>query len=151
MERVKRQLHEWDENLRDDSLPANPIGETKWESVIVICLIKSSNILCASIPLHFQDTCFSVSIQRVTRPSTSHSLRSVTVVFSLDNHKCINSTKPVLRVCYSVSVLCCLHCRSVRTAILNMVRKLDAKSCNFSNLTINLYIRLDIPFNNGAN
>ncbi|KAM8930518.1 protein cereblon [Pelodytes ibericus] len=25
MERVKRQLHEWDENLRDDSLPANPI------------------------------------------------------------------------------------------------------------------------------
>ncbi|XP_053576900.1 protein cereblon isoform X2 [Bombina bombina] len=25
MERVKKQLHEWDENLRDDSLPANPI------------------------------------------------------------------------------------------------------------------------------
>ncbi|XP_041446730.1 protein cereblon isoform X2 [Xenopus laevis] len=25
MERVKLQLHEWDENLRDDSLPANPI------------------------------------------------------------------------------------------------------------------------------
>ncbi|XP_063282725.1 protein cereblon isoform X2 [Pelobates fuscus] len=25
MERVKRQLHEWDENLRDDSLPANPV------------------------------------------------------------------------------------------------------------------------------
>ncbi|XP_069062458.1 protein cereblon isoform X1 [Pleurodeles waltl] len=25
MERVKRQLHEWDENLKDDSLPANPI------------------------------------------------------------------------------------------------------------------------------
>ncbi|KAG8436081.1 hypothetical protein GDO86_007256 [Hymenochirus boettgeri] len=25
MERVKHQLHEWDENLRDDSLPANPI------------------------------------------------------------------------------------------------------------------------------
>ncbi|MEE6526693.1 hypothetical protein FKM82_027471 [Ascaphus truei] len=25
MERVKLQLHEWDENLRDDTLPANPI------------------------------------------------------------------------------------------------------------------------------
>lgn len=26
MERVKRQLHEWDENLKDESLPTNPIG-----------------------------------------------------------------------------------------------------------------------------
>lgn len=26
MERVKQQLHEWDENLKDESLPENPIG-----------------------------------------------------------------------------------------------------------------------------
>lgn len=26
MDRIKKQLREWDENLKDDSLPANPIG-----------------------------------------------------------------------------------------------------------------------------
>lgn len=26
MNRIKKQLREWDENLSDDSLPANPIG-----------------------------------------------------------------------------------------------------------------------------
>jgi len=26
MDRIKKQLHEWDENLKDDSLPSNPIG-----------------------------------------------------------------------------------------------------------------------------
>lgn len=26
MNRIKKQLREWDENLKDDSLPANPIG-----------------------------------------------------------------------------------------------------------------------------
>lgn len=28
MNRVKKQLHEWDENLKDDSLPANAVGQT---------------------------------------------------------------------------------------------------------------------------
>lgn len=27
MRRVKKQLHEWDENLKDDSLPTNAIGQ----------------------------------------------------------------------------------------------------------------------------
>ena len=26
MDRIKKQLREWDENLKDDSLPSNPIG-----------------------------------------------------------------------------------------------------------------------------
>ena len=26
MDRIKQQLREWDENLKDDSLPSNPIG-----------------------------------------------------------------------------------------------------------------------------
>jgi hypothetical protein len=26
MDRIKKQLREWDENLKDDSLPENPIG-----------------------------------------------------------------------------------------------------------------------------
>lgn len=26
MDRIKKQLREWDENLKEDSLPANPIG-----------------------------------------------------------------------------------------------------------------------------
>lgn len=28
MDRIKKQLREWDENLKDDSLPSNPIGMT---------------------------------------------------------------------------------------------------------------------------
>ena len=28
MKRVKKQLHEWDENLKDESLPTNAIGTT---------------------------------------------------------------------------------------------------------------------------
>lgn len=27
MDRIKKQLHEWDENLKDESLPSNPIGK----------------------------------------------------------------------------------------------------------------------------
>lgn len=27
MSRVKKQLHEWDENLKDDSLPTNVVGQ----------------------------------------------------------------------------------------------------------------------------
>ena len=27
MNRVRKQLHEWDENLKDDSLPTNVIGQ----------------------------------------------------------------------------------------------------------------------------
>lgn len=27
MNRVKKQLHEWDENLKDDSLPTNAVGQ----------------------------------------------------------------------------------------------------------------------------
>lgn len=27
MNRVKKQLHEWDENLKDDSLPTNVVGQ----------------------------------------------------------------------------------------------------------------------------
>lgn len=27
MKRVKKQLHEWDENLKDDSLPTNAVGQ----------------------------------------------------------------------------------------------------------------------------
>lgn len=27
MNRVKKQLHEWDENLKDDSLPSNAVGQ----------------------------------------------------------------------------------------------------------------------------
>ena len=26
MDRIKKQLREWDENLKEDSLPSNPIG-----------------------------------------------------------------------------------------------------------------------------
>lgn len=26
MDRIKKQLREWDDNLKDDSLPSNPIG-----------------------------------------------------------------------------------------------------------------------------
>lgn len=33
MNRVKRQLHEWDENLKDDSLPTNAIGTTPWPAL----------------------------------------------------------------------------------------------------------------------
>lgn len=29
MDRIKKQLREWDENLREDSLPSNPIGRKR--------------------------------------------------------------------------------------------------------------------------
>lgn len=33
MNRVKKQLHEWDENLRDDSLPTNAVGQSLFSSL----------------------------------------------------------------------------------------------------------------------
>lgn len=34
MDRIKKQLREWDENLKDDSLPANPIGMANTKAVV---------------------------------------------------------------------------------------------------------------------
>lgn len=34
MDRIKKQLREWDENLKDDSLPSNPTG---MESQVPVC------------------------------------------------------------------------------------------------------------------
>lgn len=37
MRRVKKQLHEWDENLKDDSLPSNAIGPSLGGGVWFLC------------------------------------------------------------------------------------------------------------------
>lgn len=42
MNRVKKQLHEWDENLKDDSLPTNAVGQPLLSHVSVGLLIPSS-------------------------------------------------------------------------------------------------------------
>lgn len=34
MDRIKKQLREWDENLKEDSLPSNPIGNVKSASFL---------------------------------------------------------------------------------------------------------------------
>lgn len=37
MNRVKKQLHEWDENLKDDSLPTNAIGQLLFSVQQTVC------------------------------------------------------------------------------------------------------------------
>lgn len=39
MNRVKKQLHEWDENLKDDSLPTNAVGQPLLSHVFPLVLI----------------------------------------------------------------------------------------------------------------
>lgn len=41
MNRVKKQLHEWDENLKDDSLPTNAVGQPVLSHFSVWLLIPS--------------------------------------------------------------------------------------------------------------
>lgn len=37
MSRVKKQLHEWDENLKDDSLPTNAVGQPLFSVLQMDC------------------------------------------------------------------------------------------------------------------
>lgn len=37
MNRVKKQLHEWDENLKDDSLPTNAVGQPLFSVLQMDC------------------------------------------------------------------------------------------------------------------
>lgn len=37
MNRVKKQLHEWDENLKDDSLPTNAVGQLLFSVPQTVC------------------------------------------------------------------------------------------------------------------
>lgn len=48
MNRVKKQLHEWDENLKDDSLPTNAVGRCLFTgtNTYVIAVLVSLPLMC---------------------------------------------------------------------------------------------------------
>lgn len=61
MNRVKKQLHEWDENLKDDSLPTNAVGQPLFSvsqmdcrhirlSICVLCALTPSSLSSPSFP-----------------------------------------------------------------------------------------------------
>lgn len=49
MSRVKKQLHEWDENLKDDSLPTNVVGEPQLP--LPLCPSSLPSLILPSFPL----------------------------------------------------------------------------------------------------
>uniref|UniRef100_A0A8C7F8Y8 Cereblon n=1 Tax=Oncorhynchus kisutch TaxID=8019 RepID=A0A8C7F8Y8_ONCKI len=69
MNRVKRQLHEWDENLKDDSLPTNAID---FSYRVAACLTIDDALQLLKIG-SATDTDLSLNLNLVRRPSTLHS------------------------------------------------------------------------------
>lgn len=55
MNRVKKQLHEWDENLKDDSLPTNAVGQPLLSVLQTDCRRVRT---CARTPLCLCSLCF---------------------------------------------------------------------------------------------
>lgn len=58
MNRVKKQLHEWDENLKDDSLPTNAVGQPLFSVLQMDCrcvctCTRTSFCLCSLCFLSF--------------------------------------------------------------------------------------------------
>lgn len=82
MNRVKKQLHEWDENLKDDSLPANAVGQALF-ILLHTAHIRMHTHACVLCSLYFL---FSLCFIHLL-PSCLLSLRFLLQSSSLSAHR----------------------------------------------------------------